>query len=305
MSYFVDPNLRVFEMLMASEGIRVLARVVAFETFTPRLLLISAEEEKKGKQPDDQRRVDIAQLGLKRIKKYLGRRDYELGDRLIKCLVAIGGAGGPPRRAGPNTKKDDMSSMDLRRVTRGLLEWMDELVKREVGLYEDEESGAAYAGGSNLGVSDDDRESVLSSDEDQWLAGEWFQDDLNVKQYLIRLVPVLTSTSAGSIVHEPLVSLVAHLKMLNQRTFDTVVFTFDEEVVEGVAQHLGLTLVRPGNTPVKGKKSSSMNVDINVEDERVREEIVQKPQLEEARIGAAKNDMVMGEETQLEVSVVI
>ncbi|RUP42689.1 hypothetical protein BC936DRAFT_138222 [Jimgerdemannia flammicorona] len=308
-TYLSDPSLRVFEMLMGSEGIRVLSRVVPFDIVVPTLLLISDDEEKQGKKSDEQRRIELAQRGLRRLKTYLGRRDRELGDKLLKCLSAIGGAGGPPRRA----KKDEMSVPLKRKVTRGIVEWMDEIVKREVGLYEDEEvTSYSTSGGGLLGVVEDDRESVFSmtseADEDPetWLAGEWFQDDVNVKQYLNRLLPVLTKTPVSSVVHTPLVLLIAHLRLVNEKVFETVVFTFDEDIVGRVGKQLGVTLRRPGSSPVKGRTEGESGWEV---EERVREvmEEDQKIVVEEAETMAVmeveKERKKVERETETKVEV--
>lgn len=133
--------------------------------------------------------------GLGRLKLLLRRKDPGLPGRLLELL-------------------QQQMKQPQEVIIVGLLEWMDEMVREQVGLGEEEGDAEIMAGGGKEWLENDTKE----EEEEE----NWFQDEKHVKEYLETTLSLLEKTSGDSAVYVPLVALVGRLRMLSERLFDAV-----------------------------------------------------------------------------------
>ncbi|KAF7730673.1 suppressor of tub2 mutation [Apophysomyces ossiformis] len=232
---FQEDNVRLYDAFSTWEGsVGILLKLVSFEEYLPRVMLDASVEEVYLKTDDDIAKCQHANQALKRIKLFLNRSDPDLPDRLLLNLFAVGGFGDVPAKKPSlaNNKKDPMKlPANRRKLTKHFLEWMDELVLPLIGLSDTT-----------------DEEEV---DEVDWLeiskenvASSWFEADSHVKQTLVQLLPLVSKSTEGSMWHGPLVSLVGHLRLVNQKLFETMLTTFDEKTVNKTCRVLKIH-IRP------------------------------------------------------------
>ncbi|KAG2224308.1 hypothetical protein INT45_012877, partial [Circinella minor] len=242
-SMFQEENVRLYEALSTWESVAgVLLKLVSFEEYVPRLILDASADAISLKTEDDVAKFEQANQALKRVKHFLKRHDPNLPEKLYAGLQEVGGFGtGPtsslrktPSIAVLSGKKDPMRNpANRRKLTSRYLEWMDELVLPILGLEQ------------NNNNSDDVSMDQLAT---EWMdpdapdnaVSQWFESDAHIRQYLEKLFPLASTSSSGSVVHAPLVSLVGHLRLVNQKLFEIVASTYDPSTVTKISRVLGI-----------------------------------------------------------------
>ncbi|KAG0174960.1 suppressor of tub2 mutation [Apophysomyces sp. BC1021] len=228
---FLEDNVRLYEAFSTWEATAgILLKLISFEEYVPRLILDACETSLRTE--DDKAKVRHANLTLKRVKLFLTRHDPDLADRLLANLMVVGGFGDvAPKRPSVINKKDPMRSHTNRRqLTKQFLEWMDELVVPMIGLEVAPEEEIEESEWLGIGTEN--------------VASRWFEADAHVKLCLLRLLPLVSTSLPGSMWHGPLVSLVGHLRLVNQKLFEAMVATFDEQTVNKTCRALGVH-IRP------------------------------------------------------------
>ncbi|KAI9498131.1 clasp N terminal-domain-containing protein [Zychaea mexicana] len=240
---FQEDNARLYEAFSSWESVAgVLLKLIAFEEYVPRLILDASADAVSLKTEDDIAKFEQANQAFKRVKHYLKRHDPDLPDKLFAGLTDVGGFGGgstatlrkTPSMAVLNNKKDPMRNpANRRKLTSRYLEWMDELVLPILGLEPNNSSTEDFA----VDQSATEWMDVEASDN---VVSQWFESDANVRQYLEKLFPLVSTSSSGSVVHAPLVALVGHLRLVNQKLFETVASTYDTSTVNKISRVLGI-----------------------------------------------------------------
>ncbi|KAI8072433.1 clasp N terminal-domain-containing protein [Gongronella butleri] len=226
-----DTNVLLYEQLTTWEVILgIIIKLVPFDDHVPRWMLDAAvaPHDKKG---DDWLKFRSANKALARVQWCLKRCDHSLADRIYTGLAGVYGA-------------IKLKPMDRRKLTRQWLVWMDQLVLSMIGLDNDEDEDAW--------LLEEDATTRQELDHRHWLdllgpcpnvASAWFESDSNVRRCLELLIPALQKSAPGSISHDPLVSLVGHLRLVNQKLFDMYVQSLgDDATVSKICRVLGIHL---------------------------------------------------------------
>jgi CLIP-associating protein 1/2 len=124
--------------------------------------------------------------------------DAEAADMLSKALMSMGISGVVPRKMSVGF----FTTTQKRKIIHGIFLWMIELVERH--------------------------NSQISAGE---TGNEYFLDEMNYKQYIHRLVPMITNTKPTSNNYVPLTTLLRVLRQCNQDVFDKVLSTFERSAV--------------------------------------------------------------------------
>ncbi|KAI7883956.1 hypothetical protein K492DRAFT_205010 [Lichtheimia hyalospora FSU 10163] len=239
---FQEDNVRLYETLSSWEGVAgLLMKLVPFDEYIPKLILDASADAVSLKTEDDITKFEFANQAFKKVKIFLRRHDPDLAERLFAAVDEVGGLGtNTPslRRQASNMmmmmggKKDPMRQPAVRRkLTSRYLEWLDELVMPILGLdaNTNEESEADIAAAAEwIGDAPDN------------VASTWFDSDAHVRQCLAKLLPPVSTSAPGSIVHAPLVSLVAHLRLVNQKLFEIAASAYDASTVNKISRVLGI-----------------------------------------------------------------
>lgn len=222
---FHEDNARLYEVLCGWECVvGLMLKLVPFEDYVTKLILDSAADPPSLKTDEGAAKAENAKIAFQRTKRFLQKNDSELAERLFIALVDVNA---PKKTA--NKKDQTRSPANRRKLTSHYLEWMDELVLPMVGMEPDlppsskEEAAAA-------------REWLEGEDDN--VACHWFESDAHLRQYLHHLLPLVSTSSSGSMVHAPLVSLVGHLRLVNPRLFETVAATFSSSMVAKISHAL-------------------------------------------------------------------
>lgn len=239
---FQEDNVRLYETLSSWEGVAgLLMKLVPFDEYIPKLILDASADAVSLKTEDDITKFELANQAFKRAKIFLRRHDPDLAERLFAAVDEIGGLGtNTPslRRQASNMmmmmggKKDPMRQPAVRRkLTSRYLEWLDELVMPILGLdaSTNEESEADLAAAAEW-----------IADVPDNVASAWFDSDAHVRQCLAKLLPPVSTSAPGSIVHAPLVSLVGHLRLVNQKLFEIAASGYDTSTVNKISRVLGI-----------------------------------------------------------------
>ncbi|KAI9310814.1 clasp N terminal-domain-containing protein [Dichotomocladium elegans] len=242
--FLEENNIRLYEMLSSWEGVAgLLLKLVPFDEYLPRLILDATPDPAALKTDDDITKVEFAKQALKRAKIFLKRYDPELPERLVMGMVESGGFGGPggsgslpsTRKTMTPGKKDPMRNPATRRkLMAGFLEWMDELVAPILGLEADN-------GSDEL---DSSAREWIGEEGQENTASVWFESDVHVRECIEKFLPLVPTSSPGSIVHRPLVSFICHLRLVNQKLFEIVAATYDSGTVNKISRILGIH-IRP------------------------------------------------------------
>ncbi|KAI8328645.1 clasp N terminal-domain-containing protein [Chlamydoabsidia padenii] len=259
-------NPKLYEALSTWDSVMgVMLKLIPFDEYLPKIMLDCAIEQQQPHQSLLQQKKDdewikfaSASRAWARAKWYLKRHDPDLAEKIYNGLLVLDGSNSGSsayhQSSVASKKKATMRPMERRKLTKQWLLWMDELVLRVIGL--DNEDGADNDD-DNLWLSEDGEDPALlrhGLGRTYWqdlfgnestaknLASSWFESDANVRQCLHLLLPLLSSSSPGSLWHEPLVTLVGHIRLINQKLFDMLVGTLDDSVAAKITRILGVHL---------------------------------------------------------------
>ncbi|KAI8096355.1 clasp N terminal-domain-containing protein [Halteromyces radiatus] len=255
------------------------------------------------KKDDDWIRYTSASRAWARSKWYLKRHDPDLADKIYNGLAALDGSQHYSHHSTTMIrKKQTLRPLERRKLTRQWLVWMDELVLSVIGLDNEDEDGNS---GDNPWLSEENEDPVLirhglgkaywqrqrdqeqqsnenntnigdtneinhhhhlnSNNDSKNVASSWFESDANVRQCLHLLLPLLSTSAPGSLWHDPLVTLVGHLRLVNQKLFDMLVGTLDEAAASKISRVLGIHLrvvfTPPTATVLSPPRTSDINDD--------------------------------------------
>ncbi|KAF1807513.1 clasp N terminal-domain-containing protein [Mucor lusitanicus] len=221
----------------------IMFRLLTFEEYIPKLIL---EANADGKSEHDLVKQQLAQMGLVRAKLFLQSQHPALVDTLFNSLIQYGNFASTTHTSSSFDRvaigsKKDMTRLpaNRRKLTRQFLEWMDELVTPLIGLSEDVDVTARAFEGVPAEYVD------LVSNRDSHAAAasatsEWFESDDNIRQCLAILLPLITTSTSGTMWHAPLVTFIKHIRLLNQRLFEMVTTTYDDYSVNKICRVLGI-----------------------------------------------------------------
>lgn len=209
----------------------VLFRLLTFEECLPKLILDANVDDSARRTEADTNKYQDAQLGLLRAKLFLSHQHSSLVDTLFTSLIQYGGFVGHTPAPKLISSRKDVTRLpaNRRKLTKQFLEWMDELVTPLIGLDKElDKSLKAY-------------ESVPAEFiQAATHASEWFEVDDHVRQVLAILLPLITTSTSGTMWHAPLVNFMNHIRLLNQRLFEMVTATYDEYSVNKICRVLGI-----------------------------------------------------------------
>lgn len=306
---FHEDNARLYEVLSSWEGVAgVLLKLVSFDEYIPQLILDASADAVTLKTEDDIAKYDHANLALKRAKLFLRQNDEFLAERLLAVMEDIGGFGSTAaaRRQQHATKTPNPANR--RKLSSQLLQWMDELVTPILGL--------------ESSLNNDDL-AVLLQGSEEWISSEaenvvsqWFESDENVRQCLEKLLPLVSTSSSGSIVHAPLTSLVGHLRLVNQKLFETVAASYDNNTVNKISRVLGIHIraipdyvcqagppaEEPTELDLKEEEESPQPADEEVV-QSVYEEVVEEEEEEEQQKNVGEEEQEKEQEVELSPAV--
>ncbi|KAL0075295.1 clasp N terminal-domain-containing protein [Phycomyces blakesleeanus] len=233
-----EDNVKLHETLSTWSSVAgIFLKLVPFDEYLPRLILDASVDENSLKTEDDIAHWNSTKLALKRAKIYLKTQDVDLAEHVFENFLTHGVAD-TGRRAMGARKDPAKNSANRRKLMRSFLEWMDELVMPIIGLDPDEEGD----GDANEGPE-------TETGQDEWVgpenvASRWFESDIHVRHCLDKLFPLVSTSAPGSMWHAPLVSFVSHLRLVNQRLFETIASTLDEQTITKISRVLGV-YIRP------------------------------------------------------------
>lgn len=259
-------NPKLYEALSSWDSVLgVMLKLIPFDEYLPKIMLDCAVEQQQPQQGSPQQKQDdewikyaSASRAWARTKWYLKRHDPDLAEKIYNGLMMLDGSnsGTSTYQPSPATvkKKTTMRPMERRKLTKQWLVWMDELVLSVIGL--DNEDGTDV-GEDDAWLSEAGEDPSLlrhGLGRTYWqdlfgnepnaknVASAWFESDANVRQCLQLLLPLLLSSSPGSLWHEPLVTLVGHIRLINQKLFDMLVTTLDDPSAAKISRILGIHL---------------------------------------------------------------
>ena len=235
-----------FEVLSGWDCVtNIMLKLLTFEEYLPRLILFAHADDSARRSESSIAKHEYANLALIRAKLFLQCENSDIVDILFTSLVQYGGFVSSDSNHSSNSlgNKKDITKLpaNRRKLTKVFLEWMDELVTPIIGLNEDiDYSHRAYEG-----VPD---EFTVHWVEKSSAAVSWFELDDNIRQCLVILLPWTMSTS-GTLWHLPLITFIKHIRLLNQRLFETITATYDDASVNKICRTLGIHIrVEPNNT---------------------------------------------------------
>ena len=255
----------------------IMFRLLTFEEYIPKLIL---EANADGKSENDLAKQQLAQMGLVRAKLFLQSQHPALMDTLFNSLIQYGGFAGSNNNAAIDrviTNKKDITRLpaNRRKLTKQFLEWMDELVTPLIGLNEDIDITARpYEGvpAEYLDIVNNNNHSNNTS-----VTSEWFDSDDNIRQCLAILLPLITTSTSGTMWHAPLVTFIKHMRLLNQRLFEMVTTTYDEYSVNKICRVLGIHIRVEAPLSIVPQQ---INEPIEQEDKQVEPREVETEQIE-------------------------
>ncbi|KAL1915537.1 uncharacterized protein VTP21DRAFT_6661 [Calcarisporiella thermophila] len=206
-------KLAVVEPLFSPPILRFLVEFASFQQLIPRLLTIATED---GNTAEDAAISALAKSGLIFVRDEFEQSEERRAcacEELLNTLLTVGGLGGMPPRGrldtsmvDRNKKEQVLTSAQRRKVSRGLLEWMADIVEQY-----------CYGG----------------------LSGEvnYFSDPQNFKKYMNRLVLALPKASPQSL--QQLIRVLRGLRELQPDFFNEILLTFDAIMVSKVEKAIG------------------------------------------------------------------
>ncbi|OBZ83418.1 Protein STU1 [Choanephora cucurbitarum] len=228
-----DLDIDLYQLLMSWESLAgIFVYIMSFNYYCPTLVI--ADQECKYRKQSGRRHqiLSIYSKGLLRIKMFLKRNDPELPQRLLDITKSILEANSPNdiQLLDASVKRDLNLYPDYKEsLICGMFAWMDQILCDYVGLPEDEDSEILMEGSQWLATSD--KES---------LAGQWFQDRSHIHSYVQFVVKSLLNLSPHSGSYDILSCMASHLKMANQRVFESELKFLSPESIAVVEKALGV-----------------------------------------------------------------
>jgi hypothetical protein len=221
-----------YDYLSTWDGLTcILFRLLTFEECLPKLILDANMDDSSRRTEADVAKHQDAQLGLLRAKLFLAHQHPSLVDTLFTSLIQYGGFVGHTAAPKLISSRKDITRLpaNRRKLTKQFLEWMDELVTPLIGLDKElDESMKAYEG-----VPTEFLQAATH-------ASEWFEVDDHIRQVLAILLPLITTSTSGTMWHAPLVTFMNHIRLLNQRLFEMVTATYDEYSINKICRVMGI-----------------------------------------------------------------
>jgi hypothetical protein len=222
-----------YEVLSSWDSVTgILLKLLTFEECIPKFILDAYMDESQRRSENDIAKYGYANLALVRAKLFLQYENPDLVDILFTSLVQYGGfvkASSSSFNSTNNKKDITKLPANRRKLTKEFLKWMDELILPLIGLNEDVD----YTQKAYEGVPDQYTLTTAT-------CTTWFESDDNVRQCLAILLPLITTSTSGSIWHVPLVNLIKHVRLLNQRLFEMVTATYDDYSINKICRVLGI-----------------------------------------------------------------
>ncbi|CAO3625336.1 unnamed protein product [Mucor hiemalis] len=210
----------------------IMIKLLSFEEYIPKLILDANMDETAKRSETDIIKYEYANLALVRAKLFLQCENFDLVDTLFTSLVHYGGFVSTSNVISSVKKDITRLPANRRKLTKQFLEWMDEIVTPLIGLNEDiDYTMKAYEGVPSVYVENFIEKTAHTA--------SWFESDDNVRQCLAILLPWTTSTS-GTIWYSPLITFIKHLRLLNQRLFETVTSSYDDSSINKICRALGV-----------------------------------------------------------------
>lgn len=264
-----------YELLSSWEHVTgLMLKLLTFEEYIPKLILDAHVDESGRRTEADINKQEQAKLGLIRAKLFLQCENPDLIDILFTSLVQYGNFVALPVVTKTSSMKKDITKLpaNRRKLTKEFLEWMDELVTPLIGLNEDVD----YTQRAYEGVPET---YTVNYAENSMNTLSWFESDDNVRQCLAILLPLITTSTAGTMWHAPLVTFMKHVRLLNQRLFETVTATYDDYSVNKICRVLGIHIrIEP---PVTITSPVLDDEDIIEEEEEEEEQVVIEDDVED------------------------
>ncbi|KAI9300723.1 clasp N terminal-domain-containing protein [Cunninghamella echinulata] len=274
-------NIKLYEALSTWDCvIGVLLKLIPFEDYIPKLMLESAIEPTPNANEEEWMKYKCANRSWYRAKWYLKRFDPQLADKIYHGLSTMDGIVNTTTQQAassflnPLRKKTTLKAVERRKLIKQWLLWMDELVVCVIGLNNEEEEeenewlseenddptlirnglNSAYWK-SHLSTTSS---SLSSSANHNNVASAWFESDANIRQCLNLLLPLVLTSAPGSLWHDPLITVIGHLRLVNQKLFDILIATFDDSSATKISRILGIHL-RPVLPSMTTTLSSTTN----------------------------------------------
>lgn len=245
-----------YEVLSSWDSVTgIMLKLLTFEEYIPKLILDVHMDDSSRRSEADAIKNEHAKLGFARAKLFLQCENADLIDILFTSLVQYGNFVTTKASSSfNNTSKKDITRLpaNRRKLTKQFLEWMDELVTPLIGLNEDVDyTQRAYEGVPDAYTANYAEKSMNTTC--------WFESDDNIRQCLAILLPLITTSTSGTMWHAPLVTFMKHIRLLNQRLFETVTATYDEYSVNKICRVLGIHIrIEPPVTMVMSLPSPTL-----------------------------------------------
>lgn len=221
-----------YEVLSSWDGITcIIMRLFTFEEYIPKLILDANTDESTRRTDTDIAKCQFAHLGFIRAKLFLSLQKPNLVDTLFTSLIQYGGFVSSVTKPISSNKKDiTRLPANRRKLTKQFLEWLDELITPLIGLQEDIDYEAeAYKGVPHEYL---DTNTINTT--------EWFESDDNIRQCLAVLLPLITTSTSGTMWHAPLVTFLKHIRLLKQRLFESITASYDDYSANKICRVLGI-----------------------------------------------------------------
>ncbi|CAO3600104.1 unnamed protein product [Absidia cylindrospora] len=331
----LEQNPKLYEALSTWDSVLgVMVKLIPFDDYVPKLMLDCAielpppqqQQLQLQKKDDEWTKFTSASRSWARTKWCLKRQDSMLADKIFQGLASLDGTT-PTTASHLMKKKPALRPMDRRKLTKQWLIWMDELVCTVIGLdnsNDDDDPWLEETGEDpgllRHGLGRAYWQDIFANHDD--VASAWFESDSNVRQCLHLLLPMLLTSAPGSLWHDPLVTLVGHLRLINQKLFDMLAGTLDDAASTKISRILGIHLrpvfPPPPTFPPQTQIATTMdppysqNPDVNNEEEQqaildeeppqVNDANEQEPQMDNANGQEPQMDNANGQESQVDVA---
>ncbi|KAI7861841.1 hypothetical protein BDF14DRAFT_1863429 [Spinellus fusiger] len=198
-------EIQFYKILMDWESLTsIFIHVFSLNHYVPSLIKAEqAQIHTSDMSPHELLVREIYAKGLKRLKIILKRTDPLLTPKLLTLVQ---------EKLDDSRRREMISRVNKDHdLIRGLLEWIDELVCDYVGL-----------GDEDPVLLEEGRCWIKSEDGTTIQALEWFENATNIVFCLNTFLPLLQRISSEPMVYEPLMPLIGHLRLCNQRVFEKV-----------------------------------------------------------------------------------
>ncbi|ORX44434.1 hypothetical protein DM01DRAFT_1182139 [Hesseltinella vesiculosa] len=215
----MDTNIVLYEQLSTWEiTLGVLVKLAPFDAYLQKVMLDAASAPSSDKKSDDWIKYKCASRTLARIKWFLSRTDEDLVERIYHGMLH-------------SLSVTRLKPMERRKLSAQWLMWMDQHVVSTIGLEYNSEDDPWLMDNDNVQQDLGHQYWMHLYKEPKAGTSAWFESDINVRRCLDLLVPVLQRSAPGSLSHEPLVTLVGHLRLVNQKLFDAFVSSLGDDVI--------------------------------------------------------------------------